>query len=238
MLKNINFFNNPNNKIILLFISWYFIVTPIVVSTLIKFIDFQTLPKNQLYFIGIIIAPLTYYLVYLIYKFLYYDKHNFYSYIKNQFKSFKVEYFKGILYGFSLLAFIIIINLLFNIIFKSQIESKADNVQGLLSVPFILTFLIGTIIIPFIEELVFRVGIKELFKDSYNKYNYIIVSSLLFAFVHIQNTGNIIQMINYILVAFISGIIFAIIYDRNNSIWPSFFTHFTYNFIILALQFL
>ena len=71
MLKNINFFNKPNNKIILLFISWYFIITPIVVSTLIKFVDFQNLPKNQLYFVGIIIAPLTYYLVYLIYKFLY-----------------------------------------------------------------------------------------------------------------------------------------------------------------------
>jgi len=107
----------------------------------------------------------------------------------------------------------------------------------LLSVPILYTFLVGTVVIPFIEELVFRVGIKEILNDLDDRY-YILISSILFAFVHIQNTGNIFQMINFVFVAFISGIFFSIIYNKYKSIWPSFITHFTYNFIVLLLQFI
>lgn len=229
--------NKSINKILVLFSLWYFIVTPIIVTLLTKIINLESLNQNHLYFLGIIIAPITYYIVYIFYKMIYKKKYNILNYIKNQFNHFKLEYLKGSIYGVILLIFIILLNLLFNYIFHLSDGTSADNVKGLLSVPILYTFLVGTVIIPFIEELVFRVGIKEILNDLDDKY-YILISSILFAFVHIQNTGNIFQMINFVFVAFISGIFFSIIYNKYKSIWPSFITHFTYNFIVLLLQFI
>jgi len=69
--------NKSINKILVLFSLWYFIVTPIIVTLLTKIINLESLNQNHLYFLGIIIAPITYYIVYIFYKMIYKKKYNF-----------------------------------------------------------------------------------------------------------------------------------------------------------------
>ena len=75
--------NKSINKILVLFSLWYFIVTPIIVTLLTKIINLESLNQNHLYFLGIIIAPITYYIVYIFYKMIYKKKYNILNYIKN-----------------------------------------------------------------------------------------------------------------------------------------------------------
>ena len=127
-------------------------------------------------------------------------------------------------------------NILYFTIFKDFINNnRADNVNGLLSIPFSLTILTGGIIIPFIEEIVFRKSIREIIPNS-KPITYIITSALIFSSVHIQNTENLYNMMFYVIGTFIDGLIFAYIYEKEKTVWPSYIGHALYNTFILILQ--
>ena len=219
-------------SLVSIYLLWLFIVSPLTVAL------FSPIIKNggtNIALIGILLAPLTYLLTFYLYKFIFKSKYT----LKNLFTEPQINSHyitKGILTAIIVLIVTFSFNILYFTIFKDFINNnRADNVNGLLSIPFSLTILTGGIIIPFIEEIVFRKGIKEVIPNS-KPLTYIIISALIFSSVHIQNIENLYNMIFYIMGAFIDGLIFAYIYEKERTIWPSYIAHALYNTIILLIQ--
>ena len=106
--------------------------------------------------------------------------------------------------------FSIIISILFGLL-SINIDELYDP-AAIVGEQFSIIFPIGVmftqcITAPITEEIVFRMTCKDLFK---NKYLFIIISSLLFGFIHTANFFNI-SILNYAIV----GVIFSILYIRN-----------------------
>lgn len=87
---------------------------------------------------------------------------------------------------------------------------------------------------PFIEEIIFRKSIKNLFK---NKYLFIIISGLIFGIVHISNYNDINEIIHCI-PYIIMGIDFAYIYHKTNNIFTTMTFHLCHNLVLLIIQLL
>lgn len=227
-MKKSNIFN-----LVIIISLFLFIAEPTTVLIAKNFISKNT-PDTLIYFISIILAPLAYLVTYWCYKFIKGIKFNLIEFLKEQVSSFKIKYFKGILYGLGLFFIIIVFNILYG--FNYYPKGTPNNVSGLLSVPIAISIIIGGLIIPFIEEIVFRAGLRNILKDV-NRPTYMFLSSLTFALVHIQNLDNIVLLISSVITAFISGLFLSYIFEKNKNIFPSFFAHSTYNTIILLIQF-
>jgi uncharacterized protein len=80
---------------------------------------------------------------------------------------------------------------------------------------------------PILEELTFRLG----FNNIENKYIYLIVTSLLFAFIHISGMNELIYLISY----GILGLTYGITYLRCNNIFASIVIHIIHNSITFIL---
>jgi len=83
------------------------------------------------------------------------------------------------------------------------------------------------IIAPFIEEMLFRGIILRSFLENYSVSSSIVLSSLLFALFHLT--------ISQLPVAFIAGCLFAWLYVKTRSLWPSILAHFLYNSFVMVL---
>lgn len=219
-------------SLVSIYLLWLFIVSPLTVAL------FSPIIKNggtNIALIGILLAPLTYLLTFYLYKFIFKSKYT----LKNLFTEPQINghyITKGILTAIIVLIVTFSFNILYSTIFKDFINNnRADNVNGLLSIPFSLTILTGGIIIPFIEEIVFRKSIREIIPNS-KPITYIITSALIFSSVHIQNTENLYNMMFYVIGTFIDGLIFAYIYEKEKTVWPSYIGHALYNTFILILQ--
>lgn len=230
-MKKSNIFN-----LVIIISLFLFIAEPTTVLIAKNFISKNT-PDTLIYFISILLAPLAYLITYWCYKFIKGIKFNLIEFLKEQISSFKIKYFKGVLYGFGLFFIVIAFNILYGFIVNYSSKGTPDNIAGLLSIPIAISIIIGGLIIPLIEEIVFRAGLREVLRDV-NKHMYMFLSSLTFALVHIQNLDNIVLLVSSVITAFISGLYLSYIYDKNKNIFPSFFAHSTYNTIILLIQFL
>ena len=227
-MKKSNIFN-----LVIIISLFLFIAEPTTVLIAKNFISKNT-PDTLIYFISILLAPLAYLITYWCYKFIKGIKFNLIEFLKEQVSSFKIKYFKGVLYGFILFFIIIVFNILYG--FNYYPKGTPNNVSGLLSVPIAISIIIGGLIIPFIEEIVFRAGLRNILKNT-NRPLYMFLSSLTFSLVHLQNFDNAVLLVSSVITAFISGIYLAYIYDNNKNIFPSFFAHSTYNIIVLLIQF-
>lgn len=101
----------------------------------------------------------------------------------------------------------------------SSAKFVSDSIMSLSPALIILT---TVIIIPVVEELVFRGFIYKTLSIIINKYIAIVISSLIFALAH----GNISQG----LYAFFVGIVFCFIYENLNNIIYTIFLHSVMNF--------
>lgn len=219
-------------KLATTYLLWLLIISPLVVILFLPIIKIGgTIPMLM----SILLAPVTYLLTFYLYKFIFNSKYT----LKKLFTEPKINknlVIKGVLTSLLILIVTFGFNLIYSLIFKHLIDNtQADNVKGLLSMPFVLTILIGGIIIPFIEEIVFRKSIREIIPNS-KPITYIITSALIFSSVHIQNTENLYNMMFYVIGTFIDGLIFAYIYEKEKTVWPSYIGHALYNTFILILQ--
>ena len=116
---------------------------------------------------------------------------------------------------------IIIINNL--IMVALGIITQADVVGDLLSeidAPFLFAFSTA-IVAPFTEELFFRGFLFKGFREKYGWVNALMFSSLIFALFH----GQIATLIP----TFLLGALFAYLYQRTESVFPSMILHFLVN---------
>lgn len=95
---------------------------------------------------------------------------------------------------------------------------------------FIITMLSTIFVSPFIEEYIFRFLPYKYVKDSNLKFAVIVISSLIFTFIHKVNG------IEYLLV-FISSIMLSIIMIKSRKFIYNFSAHAFYNFILVKNEF-
>lgn len=100
-----------------------------------------------------------------------------------------------------------------------------------------LSLIIGAVILaPIIEEIGFRVGLKHVLidKGGWSKYYYILISSLMFSFIHWSPGGfNIFTLIGTGLV----GVLLGFLYLRTENTYVVIFAHMTYNIFIILLTY-
>lgn len=157
--------------------------------------------------------------------------------LKEQWQAFKLQdnkiittiVYYGMTYG-ALIVSGLIINLVNG---GEEANNQALLNEGFVSVPIIM-IIFTVFIAPFVEEMVFRFGLRRMIK---NKYIFIIVSSLVFGLLHTSISTNIKQMI-YLLSYGSMGAVFSICYVKENNIFNSILVHMLNNAISVILIFL
>ncbi|NQT71510.1 MAG: CPBP family intramembrane metalloprotease [Chloroflexi bacterium] len=126
--------------------------------------------------------------------------------------------------GFGLLfasyIFTIIYGLIVTQIFDSEMQPDLGPVADEMSFPWLL-IITAVVIAPVVEEIFFRGFIFAGFRQRYGWQKAALISSALFALVHMQPLAFI--------PLFILGYIFAFLYHRSNSILPGILMHFIVN---------
>lgn len=223
-------------KIIILLFIFFFIgkfFANLFISFGFKYQDFDF--KDQGYFEALIEIILSI-IVYLFYRKTFNNDYN--KYLNNHQGNKKL--FLKLFAIFLLIKIIsgVVTGLLMIIFGYTNTVSENQNIINLISdsSPFMM-LISASIFAPIVEEGIFRLGLKKVFK---NKYVFIVVSGLLFGFMHIfptdlNLTEALIQSVSYVTM----GVTLAYMYSENDNIWLNIGIHSLNNFLsMIALIFM
>ncbi|MDT9025554.1 CPBP family intramembrane glutamic endopeptidase [Rossellomorea yichunensis] len=145
-------------------------------------------------------------------------------------KPFNVKDWKIIIiYSVILLVGAVIIVVLISFIGNSWENSKTEAIQqNATFFTVLIAFISAAIISPIYEEIFYRGFLYRWLRTRIGLTGALLLSSLIFTIVHIP-TYNVMP------VNFFSGILFALAYERTNSIWPSVLIHGLTNGIMVLL---
>lgn len=147
----------------------------------------------------------------------YIDRKSFRS-LGFEFSNYKRDLIIGLILGFALIGSGFILLLFLG---NLSIESVNFNIPMLIGYGFM--FIVGSLN----EEIMIRGYILNNFFDSMNKYIALIVSSLLFAVMHLANANvTVLSVINI----FLAGILLGIYYVHKRNLWLPISLHFAWNF--------
>lgn len=168
------------------------------------------------------------YLLLFIYFFCLYKKE-----ILNDIKKFNKEtIFKTIFYFITGFIIMISFNYIINyIIIPNGISNNEIGNRNLLLNNKIIYSILLCIIIPFIEEIIFRLSLKKTIK---NKYLFLIISSTIFALLHLLSNTKLIELL-YFIPYFILGLTFGTIYIKTNNIFSSILSHIFNNTLTVLI---
>ena len=114
-------------------------------------------------------------------------------------------------------------------------ENQQTIIDTLKQAP-IYTFILTVFVAPILEELVFRLSFRKIFK--YTNVLFILFSGLFFGGMHVLGTlSNPIDLL-FIIPYSIPGFIFAYIYSKEKNICIPMSLHFIHNGIMMSLQIL
>ncbi|MFJ7310730.1 CPBP family intramembrane glutamic endopeptidase [Peribacillus frigoritolerans] len=123
----------------------------------------------------------------------------------------------------------VIIVVLTSFIGNSWENSKTEAIQQKVTfVTVLIAFISAAVISPIYEEIFYRGFLYRWLRTRIGFIGAILLSSTIFTIIHIP-TYNVMP------VNFFSGIIFALAYERTNSIWPSVIIHGLTNGIMVLL---
>lgn len=112
------------------------------------------------------------------------------------------------------------------------IQTSDGGLEGISSLinssSFVITFFSTVILAPVVEEILFRGIIFNRIDSKYPTWIAIILSALIFGWIH----GNIMQGLN----AFILGIVIAYIYSKYRTLWPCMIGHMLNNLLAIVCQ--
>lgn len=164
-------------------------------------------------------------------------KEDFVAYFKN----FSENFEKSFKYYFIGLLIMMGSNMIITLFFSGANANNEEAVRALIdTVPLYMLFSVS-IYAPFVEEMIFRNGIKDIVqafgKGKISKYVYIFTSGLIFGLLHIlgQATGPL----DYLyLVPYMSlGVAFASLYHKTDNIFCSIVMHSLHNTVTVILYF-
>jgi len=111
-------------------------------------------------------------------------------------------------------------------------NSKTETIQNDKSIYAFCIAVIGAAVIsPIYEEILYRGVFYTFFRDRYGIWGGVLISSIIFTVVHIPTY-------NTLPVNFLSGVVFAWLYEKTNSILSAMIAHALFNFIAVLLTFM
>ena len=164
----------------------------------------------------------------------------FFMYRKDLKKDFKLfiknreEYFDiGIRYWIIGLIGMMICNFILNFILKAGGANNEHAVQQMIKTLPLLMLLDAGIISPFVEEIVFRKTLYDVFK---NKWIFIILSFLFFGGAHVISSAKVFTDYLYIISYGILGASFALSYYKTKTIFTSISMHMLHNTLLVLIS--
>jgi membrane protease YdiL (CAAX protease family) len=121
-------------------------------------------------------------------------------------------------------------NIIIVLITKDIATNESYNRDLLFDMP-IYAISVMVFVAPLIEELIFRLSIKDLFK---NKWVYATVSGLIFGLMHLTTATNLLELL-YVIPYGSLGFFFAKSVYETDNIWSSMITHMSHNGAIITL---
>jgi len=156
-------------------------------------------------------------------------KNDFKSFFKNREENMDI----GIRYWIIGLVAMMIFNFILNFVLKAGGANNEQAVQKMIKAFPLLMLLDAGLLAPFIEEIVFRKTLYDVFK---NKWIFVILSFLLFGGAHVVSSAKVITDYLYIIPYGFLGASFALAYYKTNTIFTSVFLHMLHNTILIILS--
>lgn len=116
-----------------------------------------------------------------------------------------------------------------------EMSNNETEIRNMFSSFPIYTYIASVFLAPVLEESVFRLGFRNIFK---NKWLFIITSGLVFASLHLLGNLNNPLIFLHLIAYSGCGIAFAYIMAKTNNIFVSMGFHFMHNGILMSLQLL
>lgn len=159
--------------------------------------------------------------------------------LKNEYRIFKnnfqTNFDTGIKYWILGLLGMMIANLIITFVIGLNQAQNEQAVQKMITtLPWLMLINAG-IIAPINEEIVFRKAFKNAFQ---NKYLFIILSGLVFGFLHVITSYTTPLELLYIIPYSSLGISFAAMYNKTNTIYTSILMHMIHNTILTLVSIL
>lgn len=158
---------------------------------------------------------------------------------KEYFKKFSINFEESFKYYFIGLLIMLGSNLIITLFFPQAIAGNEETLREYID-NYPLYMIFSTIIYaPFMEELIFRKSMKDIFLVKYNnkitKYLYILSSGLIFGSLHV--IGQVTSMYDLLfLIPYCSlGIAFAMLYYKSDNIFSTISIHFLNNLVSIML---
>ncbi len=147
------------------------------------------------------------------------------------------KYFKeNIKYWFIGLIIMYITNFIIQFIFLKEMPNNEELIRQQFQLSPLYMYISAVLIGPLIEEIVFRLSIKNLIK---NEYLFMIISGLIFGALHAFNAEKItIIEILYLIPYSTLGVAFAKMLNNTKNIYVSTAIHMLHNGILMGIQFL
>lgn len=153
----------------------------------------------------------------------------------NDLKKFKdCHFFSYIRYWFIAIGLMLISNIIINLITSIDTSSNQKSIIETLSKAPLYTIIVTVIGAPILEELVFRLSFRKMFKTDIL---FIILSGIFFGFMHVSSPSSLLELL-FIIPYSIPGCIFAYVLTKSNNIFVPIGLHFIHNLSMILLQFI
>ena len=159
----------------------------------------------------------------------------YHKYLKEKLFDFKKHFLKyfEISFKYWLLGFLIMIvsNIIISHFFPG-LGKNEENVQQLIQKMPVIAFFFTTIFAPFIEEMIFRKYLQDSIK---NKYLFMILSGLIFGFVHVMSSKNPLEYLLIIPYGSL-GFMFAKTISETDNVYSTVLMHMLHNGVLTLLS--
>ncbi|MDD2435613.1 MAG: CPBP family intramembrane metalloprotease [Bacilli bacterium] len=150
--------------------------------------------------------------------------------LKKNHQDYFKKYFK---YWFLLLVIMMGSNLIILLIRPGTIAGNEEAIRDLFSNAPLYTFISAVFLAPFLEELVFRLSFRYMFKTDWL---FIITSGLIFGSMHVIGNYETPLDLLYLIPYSTPGMIFAYVLSKSNNIFVPMGLHFIHNGVLMSLQ--
>ena len=165
-----------------------------------------------------------------------------FAYRKTLIKDFK-DFFSDFLnnietsfkYWFAGFCVMIVSNLIITVIMQGGMATNEEQVRTLIGIAPLYMFFDVAIYAPFTEELIFRKGFRDIFK---NKWIFILASGLTFGTLHVLSSLTSVSALLYLIPYCSLGIAFAYSYYKTNNIFSTISMHMLHNSLAIILYFI
>lgn len=150
--------------------------------------------------------------------------------LKKNYKTYFKKYFK---YWFLIIGIMMVSNYIILTFFNGTTASNQQAINNSFDKAPIYTFISAVFFAPILEELVFRLSIRKIFK---NKYLFIFISGFVFGGLHVFISMTSPLELLYLIPYCTPGFIFAYLLYKTDNIFVPTFIHFFHNGLLLSIQ--